>query len=472
MSTAAAAPCPSMQVVGVRGSGETSTTAGGYGHTVKDVVDQVRRLSPTAAATRIDYPAVPVQLLKPTYSTGNYTKSVRTGVTALTRYIKSFTSSTCAGSTPLFLVGFSQGAQVVGDAYQGLGVLSPETPITAAQRARIAGVVMIADPSFRGGQGSPIDVGTYSASVNGIQDATAAPRSLPAGAPVRSYCTGDDVVCQYQPFNFNIAAERCVVGNTSQCPHLRYRTATLPSSGLTYTRLAANYLVAQWRRSGVTLDDQKSSGAVASPRHVFATRTPRLAGATNAAAAAWTTAVNGVVAAKRAALSDWIALYCTKDPLPACADQSRLDTTWKGRVVGKRYVSVALLSTYHAAVSNVNQNDADTVTLSLSTNRVLPLSAVLDTGSVLAPLRTAMRSQGLAAGGRLPSETTGRCEAESVDRKALGDYTVDRDGVTFWFDRYQAAIGACSQTAVTMSWAAVRPHLTALGQDLRTAATT
>jgi hypothetical protein len=159
-----------MQIVGVRGSGETADDAGGFGTTVKTVVDSIRSVNPTAAATPIEYPAIAVQWWDPSYYTGNYTRSVRAGRTALTSYITQFINGPCGGTVYLYLVGYSQGAQVVGDVYQNL---------TSGQRSRVAGVTLIADPKFDGDEGSPVNVGTYNSARNGIQDVTTSARQIP-----------------------------------------------------------------------------------------------------------------------------------------------------------------------------------------------------------------------------------------------------------------------------------------------------
>ncbi len=54
-SAAGPVSCPVMQVVGVRGSGETHGDAGGYGATVRDVVDHIKEAVPGAASDEIDY---------------------------------------------------------------------------------------------------------------------------------------------------------------------------------------------------------------------------------------------------------------------------------------------------------------------------------------------------------------------------------------------------------------------------------
>ena len=77
---------------------------------------------------------------------------------------------------------------------------------------------------------------------------------------------------------------------------------------------------------------------------------------------------------------------------------------------------------------------------------------------------------GLAGGGQLPSKTTIGCVADLQGEPTLKEFTINADGVTFWFDRYEASDGACSVTSVTIDWATAAPYLTSIGADLRKAA--
>lgn len=233
----AAVSCPTMQVVGVRGSGQTADDDRGYGHTVVAVVDAIRKVNPTAAAAPINYPAIGIDYWNPKYYTENYEKSVRAGRAALRRYISQFLESECGATTYLYLVGYSQGAHVVGDVYQGL---------SDRQRPRVAGVVLIADPRFRGAEGSPVNVGTYERDRNGIWDVAHTPRIISKNrSHVRSYCALYDPVCNFRPRNVTI----CKLAG-SRCPHSSYMRLKPSKSKLPYTTVAANYLISRWRRVG------------------------------------------------------------------------------------------------------------------------------------------------------------------------------------------------------------------------------
>jgi hypothetical protein len=150
--------CPELQLFGVRGSGERHSDYSGFGKTIWDVQHAVQEQLPTSSAAAIDYPAIPVVL--PTSKkkipsflhyilTGYHTSEIR-GIKALSKLMSSFVAS-CPVSY-LALAGYSQGAQVVGDTYL--------SHMTAAQRSRVVGIVMLGDPDFNGS--APVDRGTYS----------------------------------------------------------------------------------------------------------------------------------------------------------------------------------------------------------------------------------------------------------------------------------------------------------------------
>lgn len=226
-----------MQIVGVRGSGETADDAGGFGTTVKTVVDSIRSVNPTAAATPINYPAIAVRWWDPSYYAGNYTRSVRAGRTALANYITQFLSGPCGGTAYLYLVGFSQGAQVVGDVYQNL---------TAGQRSRVAGIALIADPKFDGGQGPPVNVGTYNPARNGIQGVTTQVRHIPNRQEALSVAT----VCAVIP---SATSERRMSRSASPIPRGAC-TCTMPTSSCR----GQGWPIPPWRPTTFSLDGASS----------------------------------------------------------------------------------------------------------------------------------------------------------------------------------------------------------------------
>nr|BFE70420.1 hypothetical protein GCM10020092_037210 [Actinoplanes digitatis] len=95
-----------MEIIGARGTTERP----GLGVLIGPLAQQLTRgLSQTVRATAVDYPA-----------SFNYQASVREGVTALAADLKR-TAAACA-RTRFVLAGYSQGANVVGDALVGRSV--------------------------------------------------------------------------------------------------------------------------------------------------------------------------------------------------------------------------------------------------------------------------------------------------------------------------------------------------------------
>jgi hypothetical protein len=233
---AAATTCPTMEVVGVRGSGETVNDYNGYGRTIADIVDHIKSIVPSVESHEVDYQAIVVGYGGITYP-WKYKKSVASGTTALTTYITNYLKGPCGKTTYLYLAGYSQGAQVVGDVFQAL---------TSGARARIAGTVMMADPRFNGLQAGQIDVGTFSHNRDGVDTyfGVASTRVLSSTARVRSYCTAYDPICNWTASN----GAGCKI-DPSGCVHVHYADLT-DVSGLTYTVEAANYLIGRWRVVG------------------------------------------------------------------------------------------------------------------------------------------------------------------------------------------------------------------------------
>jgi hypothetical protein len=437
--------CPELELVGVRGSGTTSP----LGTTVTDVINRVRQQMPDRGSAMsvkdLEYPAIAVAF-DPDFPPG-YPASVRKGVLALTKYIRTHVRSDCGPHTPLYLIGYSQGAQVVGDTYQGIGVTAPTAALTPVERAHIHGVVMIADPRFRGSQPGPINVGSFSTRRNGIQDVTATARpEVAKTTPWRSYCAGDDVICQYTSANLRLALRTCVVGSKVNCPHFLYETRLFPATLELPTQRAADYITRRWR-GATALSTAQQTGRVNSPfSYSFDINRPTLLRTSSDAVATWNRAVNARVARHRKSLTDWYLAYCGPDDPPEflCDDSSYLGLEWKGQVVGRnRYASIVMLSGYKASPGNVDQNDADSITFSLTDRKVIPLSQVLNVTAALPLVKATIRRYGLVVGGQLPWEATEKQpnDARAIDRGDLRDYTIERHGITFWFDKYQAEVG-------------------------------
>ena len=132
-TTASAAACGDILVVGARGTTEEP----GYGATVGPVVDRLMsKFNPyLAGAVPLDYPA----------RAFDYAGSVREGVANLTRYINDVRSSCPA--MKFILVGHSQGAHVVAD-----------TVAASDFGGSIVGVGMTGDPMFKPNRPGTISV--------------------------------------------------------------------------------------------------------------------------------------------------------------------------------------------------------------------------------------------------------------------------------------------------------------------------
>ncbi|QMU67589.1 cutinase family protein [Streptacidiphilus sp. P02-A3a] len=191
--------CAPYAILASRGSGQLmdDSSTNGFGQPVFSFIESFLAELPagTAAATTTwnnPYLAVPVSwphLLNAASAALNssfYSNSVNGGQNKLTAAITNITA-TCAGSTKIILVGYSQGAQVTANVYQAL---APDL------QADISGVALFGDPLFN--PGSPGDMGDFSGDRQGLL-AHPSSRMRPAFADdgkVLSYCFQADVICQ------------------------------------------------------------------------------------------------------------------------------------------------------------------------------------------------------------------------------------------------------------------------------------
>ncbi|MFI5937980.1 cutinase family protein [Actinoplanes sp. NPDC051494] len=192
LTFAAQAPanaCPDVEVIGARGTTERP----GLGILLTPLAQQLtRELPQTVKTTAVDYPA-----------NFNYQASVRQGVTALAGNVQR-TAAACAG-TRFVLMGYSQGANVVGDALVGRSVAGRATgqaAIPAALGDKVAAVILFGDPTFTAGEDFNVTNGTQS----GIF-ARGAGRLDTFQDRTRSFCNRNDQFCQ---------------GGTSLAAHLDY----------------------------------------------------------------------------------------------------------------------------------------------------------------------------------------------------------------------------------------------------------
>ncbi|KAF8148705.1 putative acetyl xylan esterase [Crassisporium funariophilum] len=177
--------CPNIHIFGAR---ETTAPAG-YG-TAGVVVNLVLNAHPGSTAEAINYPACGGQS---TCGGVSYANSVIAGVKAVAAAVNSF-SSQCP-QTQLVLVGYSQGGQIMVDAFCGggdtnEGLSDTSIPIQASAISKIAAAIFMGDP--RHIPGLSYNVGTCNA--NGF-----APRpagfQCPSAAKIKSYCDAADPYC-------------------------------------------------------------------------------------------------------------------------------------------------------------------------------------------------------------------------------------------------------------------------------------
>jgi len=179
--------CPDVQIIGVRGSGQT-----GYGQQVAGVVAPLERniadTGRSVSARTLEYPAISISdsfglvLLN-----GEYDESVQTGAHSL-RFVIDEISTECR-ETQIVLVGYSQGAQVIKVAMENT---LPEV--------RIAAVALLADPTREPSQPGVFRLG----GVTGLRGGSFGPILLPGYLrPVTvDVCAVEDSICESGGFGF------------------------------------------------------------------------------------------------------------------------------------------------------------------------------------------------------------------------------------------------------------------------------
>ncbi|WP_305784577.1 cutinase family protein [Symbioplanes lichenis] len=192
LTFAAQAPanaCPDVEVIGARGTTERP----GLGVLLTPLARQLTQdLPQTVRTTAVDYPA-----------SFNYTASVRQGVQALAGNVAD-TAEECE-DTQFVLMGYSQGANVVGDALVGSslrGRATGQAAIPAALSDRVAAVLLFGDPTFTAGESFNTGTGTR----NGVFSRGAGRLDTFADR-TQSFCNRNDRFCQ---------------GGTSLAAHLDY----------------------------------------------------------------------------------------------------------------------------------------------------------------------------------------------------------------------------------------------------------
>ena len=234
--------CVSVYLIGSRGSGEEPAGRDAYRGLGPEVYQfsarfaaDVRPTERTYGYLANPYPAVAISPgganadgwmwnlagLVAKVPLGDYDASAAVGVAdvlAATRQV----ISACP-DTRVLLAGYSQGAQVSGDAYQLL---------TPAERAHVLGLFLLSDP-HRNASDLAADAGSASEGPARAGARPLFPLAIPE--PVRSYCQAGDPVCD-GPFHLN--GWRLTL-NDHPAKHLNYVTAK--TGGTTYPEQAADY---------------------------------------------------------------------------------------------------------------------------------------------------------------------------------------------------------------------------------------
>lgn len=223
----AMADCPTVLVLGVRGSGDAKTNKGGMSAAGFAFYRELQRNARFVGGTYIDYPAVSVfeknwrKILNGVGAglklgfLGAYHDSVVEGKRALrARLVKA--GQECGTFTRIVLTGHSQGAQVIGDVIQG----QSSKPLPERVLKQIIGVALFGDPYFNGKDGLSGQF-TYP---RALQSSGALGRRKPYGARWRgailSYCHATDPVCQSDGFRFSA--------------HTNYASGPEPKQAATY----------------------------------------------------------------------------------------------------------------------------------------------------------------------------------------------------------------------------------------------
>lgn len=227
-------PCAPLVFFGVRGSGETETDHSGFGRTVAAVDSEVVARVPGTLSYEITYPAIPMPYNAKSFLQylPQYNASVKAGTSTLLAEVREQIAS--CPDAQIVLAGYSQGAQVVGDAWMD--------HMSASEKGHIVGVALLGDPKFKGAQ-TAVNVGDYVKSMNGIWDSMPleSPRTVPAALvpKIRSYCLANDPIC-----NFSVSNALFCKSAPSSCPHVHYPDWYY--QGKKYTTSAGDFLASRW----------------------------------------------------------------------------------------------------------------------------------------------------------------------------------------------------------------------------------
>ncbi|KIJ29283.1 carbohydrate esterase family 5 protein [Sphaerobolus stellatus SS14] len=179
-AAAPVSPCADVHIIAAR----ASTEAPGAGIIGALVTQVQKQSSQTVSTDAVDYPA----------TLTNYASSSAQG-TAATMTLLTNQANTCP-EQKIVLVGYSQGAQIIGDAVAGGGGvagLGPATaPVPASIANRVVAIVQMGDPRHVVGQsfdrGTSTLNGLFPRAANQQYSSTLQPR-------IESFCDFDDPFC-------------------------------------------------------------------------------------------------------------------------------------------------------------------------------------------------------------------------------------------------------------------------------------
>lgn len=161
---ATADSCPTVALIGARGSGQAATDSGGFGPQVASVSAafsaKARAAGWSVDQNPVKYDAVNVVSAWVVAQPGIYDASVALGRENVIGQVGRYYWD-CQGRTRVVLAGYSQGAQVVGDALEKMFANYPR------YASIVDGMAMLGDPAFKG-SASYYNSGNFDATLNGV----------------------------------------------------------------------------------------------------------------------------------------------------------------------------------------------------------------------------------------------------------------------------------------------------------------
>ncbi|KKA30377.1 hypothetical protein TD95_001007 [Thielaviopsis punctulata] len=171
--------CPNVHIIAAR---ETTAPAG-FG-TSLSVVQSIESAFPGATAEAIDYPAA---------GGNSYASSVTAGIAAVIKQVEAFNSK-CPDSI-IVMVGYSQGSQIMDDAFcggpDGSSMAANAATVSAAAGDKVAALIWMGDPRAIGGL--PYQVGT--ATLGGFAARPSNFKCPTYSSRIQSYCDSQDPYC-------------------------------------------------------------------------------------------------------------------------------------------------------------------------------------------------------------------------------------------------------------------------------------